>query len=120
MTKRGFSLYDIEEFLREAGAERINERAVLSFERELKDTVTSLVEQAAIYANYAGRRQVIRGSDVELAGSRGRGRYRPAIQKMKARNARQAQARPRLRRAVACVANGRVLIEAEPSAPVRQ
>lgn len=62
-----FSLYDVERFLRDAGAERINEKAVISLERELQDTVNELVDEAAIYANYAGRKRVIDASDIQLA-----------------------------------------------------
>lgn len=64
---RVFSLYDIEEFLKEAGAERINERAVVTLERELENTVKELVSGAQIYANYAGRRTRIEESDIKLA-----------------------------------------------------
>jgi histone H3/H4 len=64
---RAFSLYDIEEFLKEAGAERINERAVVTLERELENTVNEIVSGAQIYANYAGRTTRIEESDIELA-----------------------------------------------------
>ena len=60
-------MYDIEQFLREAGAERINEKAVISLERELQDTVNELVYDASMYANYAGRRKLIKISDIKLA-----------------------------------------------------
>ena len=69
MKQRGFSLYDIEEFLRDAGAERINDNAVKSLEMELEDTIKEMVGAARMYANYAGRKSVIKRSDVELAGS---------------------------------------------------
>ena len=75
MKTRGFSLYDVEEFLREAGAEKINDNAVKSLEDELEETVKEMVGAARVYANYAGRRTVIKRSDIELAGSsQGRGR----------------------------------------------
>ncbi len=64
--KRGFSLYDIEEFLREAGAQKVHEGALLSFEKELESTVDELINEATLYANYAGRRKVIKYSDIEL------------------------------------------------------
>lgn len=64
--RRGFSLYDIEEYLKEAGAERVNEKAVVSLERELQETVNELVEEAAVYANYAGRKRLIKRSDIRL------------------------------------------------------
>ena len=82
--KRAFSLYDIEQFLREAGAEKINERAVISLEKELQDTVKELVSEAAMYANYAGRKHVIKLSDIHLAnGSRKSARYMNGKQAMK-------------------------------------
>ena len=62
---RGFSLYDIEQFLKEAGSDRISESAIVTLEKELEDTVKELVEEAEVYANYAGRRMIHR-SDVEL------------------------------------------------------
>ena len=62
-----FSLYDVEQFLREAGAERINEKAVISLERELQDTVNELVDEASMYANYAGRKKLIKVGDIEFA-----------------------------------------------------
>jgi len=65
--KRAFSLYDVEQFLREAGAERINEKAVISLEKELQDTVNELVQEASVYANYAGRKKLINISDIKLA-----------------------------------------------------
>jgi histone H3/H4 len=67
MKKREFSLYDIEQFLRDAGAERVNEKAVISLENELEDTVRVLVENASVYASYAGRKRLINNSDVNLA-----------------------------------------------------
>jgi histone H3/H4 len=68
---RAFSLYDIEEFLKEAGAEHINERAVESLEKELESTVNELIGDARLYANYAGRTRLITNSDISLA-KRGR------------------------------------------------
>ncbi len=70
---RAFSLYDIEEFLREAGAERINERAIESLEQELESTVNELINDARIYANYAGRTRLITNSDINMAKNGGSG-----------------------------------------------
>ncbi len=69
---RAFSLYDIEEFLKEAGAEKINERAIVSLEKELENTVKEIVNEAQVYANYAGRTKLIKGSDVRLANDMGK------------------------------------------------
>ncbi len=64
--QRSFSLYDIEQFLKEAGAEKINEKAVITLEQELEQTVKELVGEASFYANYAGRKTVIKCSDLAL------------------------------------------------------
>jgi histone H3/H4 len=66
---RAFSLYDIEVFLKDAGAEKINENAIDVFEKELEDTVNEVVKNAKTYANYAGRKRLIKKSDVELISS---------------------------------------------------
>ena len=67
MEQRRFSLYDIEQFLRDAGAERINEKAVQSFEEELESTVKELVDGAEVYAKYAGRERLVTNSDIDMA-----------------------------------------------------
>lgn len=72
MKQRGFSLYDVEEFLKNAGAERINENAVACLEREIEETVKDMVGEARVYANYAGRKALIRHADVELIGTNSR------------------------------------------------
>jgi histone H3/H4 len=80
---RGFSLYDMEQFLKDAGAGRVNETAVVSLEKELNDTVRQLVEDAQVYANYAGRKRIIKGADIAFAraGRRRVGRYVPVRRK---------------------------------------
>lgn len=70
MGERAFSLYDVEQFIREAGAERVSEDAVLGLERELEKLTEALANKAIRYAAHAGRRKVIKKSDVFLAGSR--------------------------------------------------
>ena len=67
MNKKGFSYYDIEQFLRDAGARRINEDAIVSFEKELENTVKDLVNEAEMYANYAGRNKLITNLDIDIA-----------------------------------------------------
>ncbi|HUC39091.1 MAG TPA: histone-like protein [Candidatus Acidoferrum sp.] len=66
MKERYFSLYDVEQFLKEVGSERINEGAVITLEKELEDTVRELVNEAQIYANYAGRKTLVTRSDIEF------------------------------------------------------
>ncbi len=66
MVKKCFSLYDIEEFLKEAGAESFNEKAVFSLKKELEELTKEIVSSAQSYANYAGRKSVIKSSDVKM------------------------------------------------------
>lgn len=66
MGERAFSLYDMEEFLREAGAERVTEDAVLNLERELEKLTQSVANKALRYAAHAGRRKLINKNDVLL------------------------------------------------------
>ena len=44
MSDREFSLYDIEQFLREAGAEKVTEDAVLNLEKELAKLADKLLK----------------------------------------------------------------------------
>jgi histone H3/H4 len=66
---RGFSYYDVEQFLREAGAEKVNEKAIMSFKEELEQEVKELIGEAEICATYAGRKNLIKCSDIDLASS---------------------------------------------------
>jgi histone H3/H4 len=66
MTARKFSLYDIEQFIREAGAERITEDAVLGLEKEIEDLAEKIANGAIRYAGHAGRSKLIRMEDVLL------------------------------------------------------
>jgi hypothetical protein len=66
MVKKCFSLYDIEEFLREAGAESFNEKTVFSLKKELEELTNEIVSSAQSYANYAGRKSTIKESDVKM------------------------------------------------------
>ncbi|MCL5100267.1 MAG: hypothetical protein M1158_04100 [Candidatus Marsarchaeota archaeon] len=93
MKQRGFSLYDVEEFLKKAGAERINENAVACLEREIEETVKDMVGEARLYANYAGRKALIRHSDLELIGTNG-GRVLVYGNPTKKRAAVRRKARP--------------------------
>ncbi len=68
MSERKFSLYDIEQFIREAGAEKVTEDAVLDLERELEKLADSIANRAMRYAEHAGRRKLIRRSDILLTG----------------------------------------------------
>ena len=66
MGERAFSLYDVEQFIREAGAERVTEDAVLDLERELEKLTETLANRAIRYAAHAGRRRLIKKNDVLL------------------------------------------------------
>jgi len=63
---RKFSLYDVEQFIREAGAERISEDAVLDLEMELESFADSIAKEAIKYAEHAGRK-LIKSEDILLA-----------------------------------------------------
>jgi histone H3/H4 len=67
MGERAFSLYDIEQFIREAGAERVTEEAVVDLERELEKLAESVAQRAIRYAEHAGRRRLVNKKDVLLA-----------------------------------------------------
>ena len=64
---KAYSLYDIEAFIREAGAERVTEDAVLDLEKELEKLTEKFANRAKIYAQHAGRKRLIKKSDVVLA-----------------------------------------------------
>jgi histone H3/H4 len=67
MVKKGFSLYDIEQFLKDAGAVEINEKAIFCLKSEMETLTKELIESAQAYAKYAGRSRKIKCSDVVLA-----------------------------------------------------
>lgn len=66
MSNRGFSLYDIEQFIREAGAEKVTEDAVLDLEKELERLTEKIANKAMRYAMHAGRKKLIKDSDILL------------------------------------------------------
>jgi len=61
------SLYDVEQFIREAGAEKVTEDAVRDLEEELEKLAQTIADNAVKYANHAGRRKLIKRSDIVLA-----------------------------------------------------
>ncbi|MEM3791249.1 MAG: NFYB/HAP3 family transcription factor subunit [Candidatus Micrarchaeaceae archaeon] len=66
MRKGNFSLYDIEEFIREAGAEKVTEDAVRDLERIVERMLEGLAKKAVIYAKHAGRNRRIKANDIRL------------------------------------------------------
>lgn len=66
MGERAYSLYDIEQFIREAGAEKVTEDAVLNLERELEKLTETLAHKAIAYAQHAGRKKLINKRDIML------------------------------------------------------
>lgn len=64
--QKEFSLYEIEQFIREAGAEKVTEDAVRDLEREIERLANTITKKAITYAEHAGRRKLIRTSDVVL------------------------------------------------------
>ena len=65
-------MYDVEQFIREAGAERVTEDAVLDLERELEKLAEKMTNKAVRYAAHAGRHKLIKREDILLlkAGSK--------------------------------------------------
>ena len=66
MGQKEFSLYEIEQFIREAGAEKVTEDAVRDLEREIEKLANTLTKEAMTYAEHAGRRKLIRTADFRL------------------------------------------------------
>ena len=66
MGQKEFSLYEIEQFIREAGAEKVTEDAVRDLEREIEKLADTLTKQAMTYAGHAGRKKLIKTADVML------------------------------------------------------
>lgn len=64
--ERRFSLYEMEQFIKEAGAERVTEDAVRDLEREIEKFADSITKSALKYANHAGRKRLIKREDVLL------------------------------------------------------
>lgn len=64
--KRVFSLYEIEQFIKEAGAEKVTEDAVRDLEKEIERLANTITKKAIRYAEHAGRKKLIRTSDVLL------------------------------------------------------
>ena len=91
----------MEQFLKDAGADRIHEKAVVSLEKELNDTVKQLVEDAQVYANYAGRKRIIKRSDIALAGGRRKEVREVCPHKEEGHGACKADAKEQAGRAVA-------------------
>ena len=93
MGERAFSLYDMEAFLREAGAERVTEDAVLNLERELEKLTEALANKALRYAAHAGRKKLIKKNDVlltrESSGYIRPNTFRPSARITKATSIRQ-------------------------------
>jgi histone H3/H4 len=66
LANRKFSLYDIEQFIKEAGAEKVTEDAVEALERELSRFAETVTDNAIKYANHAKRKKLIKKSDIIL------------------------------------------------------
>lgn len=66
MDRRVFSLFDLDAFLRNAGAQRVDERASAKLGELLEDNGLVLLHKARLFARHAGRREILR-EDVLLA-----------------------------------------------------
>lgn len=61
-----FSLFEMDDFIRKAGAQRIDERASKKLREKLEDTGVEVIIRAKILARHAGRREITK-RDVLLA-----------------------------------------------------
>jgi len=66
MASKIFSLYDADKLLRQAGAERVDEKASKKLCELLEDSGKEIMLKARVYARHAGRKQITR-EDVLLA-----------------------------------------------------
>ena len=63
-----FPLLDIDKIIRDAGAERVDERASQRLNQILEDNAKELLLKAQVFAKHAGRKSVTR-KDILLAAS---------------------------------------------------
>ncbi|MBI5228733.1 NFYB/HAP3 family transcription factor subunit [Candidatus Micrarchaeota archaeon] len=63
-----FPLLDIDKIIREAGAERVDERASMKLSEILEDNAKELIQKARLFAKHAGRKSITK-KDVLLAAS---------------------------------------------------
>ncbi len=70
MAKAVFSLFDMDGFIRGAGAERVDENASRKLAEILADTGADLMLKARLLSNYAGRKQITK-EDIKLAAQMG-------------------------------------------------
>ncbi|OIO24743.1 hypothetical protein AUJ65_00845 [Candidatus Micrarchaeota archaeon CG1_02_51_15] len=66
MVGRVLSLFDMDRFLRNAGAERVGEDASIKLCQLLEDSAEEVIAKAKVLARHAGRNNVIR-EDIVLA-----------------------------------------------------
>ena len=71
--KTAFSLFDMDSFLRSAGADRVDEAASKKLDEVLEDSANDVLFRARILARHAGRKKITR-SDVLLAAKQLRSR----------------------------------------------
>lgn len=58
--------WEVEQFIRQAGADRVSEDATAKLVEILEDEAKEIIHKAKVYALYANRK-VIRPEDIELA-----------------------------------------------------
>ncbi len=59
-------MFELDDYLRQAGAQRVDERASRKLGQLLEDNGVALVHKARLLARYAGRKEILR-NDVLLA-----------------------------------------------------
>lgn len=66
MVAKSFSLFEMDDLIRSAGAERVDEKASKKLMEVLEDKGTNILEKARILAYHAGRSEINK-DDVYLA-----------------------------------------------------
>ena len=66
MASHGLSLFDMDSLIREAGAQRIDERASKKLREKLEDDAKKILRTARVYARHAKRKNIT-DKDIRLA-----------------------------------------------------
>lgn len=61
-----FSLFEMDDVIRKAGAQRVDEKASMKLREKLEDTGLEVIMRAKVLARHAGRREITK-SDILLA-----------------------------------------------------
>ena len=61
-----FSLFEMDDYIRKGGAQRVDEKASIKLREKLEDTGVEVVLRAKVLARHAGRKEITR-RDILLA-----------------------------------------------------